>query len=311
MHAWDRERTIHNPDLYAIWNAKPWLLDHALRSFSHSDYDFAFWVDAGSFRGPHPFRQWPDPRRIEKIFSSSNKDKVLIPLYGVPGLKEYAWSFETGPVDMDLSEGSFFGSTPSGISWFFRTFYETHDWYINTSPPAERFPPNARPLSPFQSTAHTPCTPFHFVGKDQTLINTMLFRHPDKFIGMLAPSHMRLLPPVSPSSLFSPSIPSTPPPTSPPSTSDEPVISAHILTLSSLLARLTHVFPLIHTKPCGGWYFYEWFLASDGERARAHEAGWARCPRARVEGKVLVDVERMLMGLFGTRWVEGRRAGGA
>ncbi|KAG6884366.1 hypothetical protein C0993_011746 [Termitomyces sp. T159_Od127] len=293
MHAWDRERAIHNPELYAVWNAKPWLLDHALRALSHFEYDYAFWVDAGSFRDPHPFRSWPDPRRVEQVFANSNKDKVLIPLYGVPGIKEYSWRFEMGPVDMDLSEGSFFGSTPRGISWYSKTFYQTHDWYINTSPPHGRF---LQWLSSLLSTNHTP---FHFVGKDQTLINAMLFRYPDKFLGVLVPSRAGLLPP---------------PPSPLRTTSEEPPIPIHISTFSSLLTRITHALPFLRTKPCGDWYFYEWFLASDRERAWAQESGWTRCPREHAQGKgreLLVDVEGMLKGLFGARWVEGRKAGGA
>lgn len=32
MHAWDRERARHAPDLYAVWNAKPWFLTEGLRN---------------------------------------------------------------------------------------------------------------------------------------------------------------------------------------------------------------------------------------------------------------------------------------
>ncbi|KAG6901220.1 hypothetical protein C0995_015082 [Termitomyces sp. Mi166 len=362
MHAWDRERARHNPELYAVWNAKPWLLEYALISLSSStshshsgsheshgeyDYDYAFWVDAGSFRAPHPFRRWPDPRRVDKVFSAArysqegnksdkDKDKMLIPLYGVPGLKEYAWRFEMGPVDMDLSEarcsistdivqelwtienwstldlhtaiafgkrytGSFFGSTPRGISWFSKTFYETHDWYINTSPPV-RSALHPHLPSGFLLTNHKTNmkAPFHFVGKDQTVINAIILRYPERFVGVIAPSRVGLLPPSTSTTLFL-------------SPSQNHSSKPHILTLSSILTRLSHSLPIFHPKTCGDWFFYQWFLASDRER---EEAGRGGCPRASAsvsgeKGREVVDIESMLRGLFGGRWVEGRRAGGA
>jgi hypothetical protein len=30
MHAWDRERARHAPELYAVWNAKPWFLHEGI-----------------------------------------------------------------------------------------------------------------------------------------------------------------------------------------------------------------------------------------------------------------------------------------
>ncbi|KAH0588341.1 hypothetical protein H2248_004201 [Termitomyces sp. 'cryptogamus'] len=350
MHVWDRERAIHNPELYAVWNAKPWLLEHALLTLSHSqqEYDYAFWVDAGSFRASHPFRKWPDPRRVQEVLSTSQSendmDKILIPLYDVPGLKEYKWRFEMGPVDMDLSEGTFFGSTPTGISWFSKTFYQTHDWYITTSPPVP--PPHSLPPGIFLNlmkgniTAEEPR--FHFVGKDQTLINTIMFRYPERFVGLLGPGNVGLLPPSS--STTSPSSTSTPsnPPFEGPNSQPKSKMIPYILTLPSILTRISH--SLSHslslpfslsfsrsfslsfdrTKSCGDWYFYQWFLASEREReeAKATVWWWAGCPRVIVsmtrstagsdkKAREVVDVEEMLQGLFGGRWVEGRRAGGA
>ncbi|KAG6852221.1 hypothetical protein C0991_001854, partial [Blastosporella zonata] len=218
MHGWDRERAIHSPELYAVWNAKPWLLEHALIG---REYDYAFWVDAGSFRAAHPFRTWPDPARVEEVFSNRSEgeveDRVLIPLFKLPGREQFAWRVEKGPVDMDFSEGSFFGSTPSGVSWFAKTFYEAHDRYINTLPPsspASARHPHSKPDGDEDDTTSLSTPQFHFVGKDQTLINSLLFRFPERFLGVLSPTRTHLLPPT-------PGAPDSPP---------------YALTLDSMLA---------------------------------------------------------------------------
>lgn len=122
MHAWDRENDIHSPELYAIWNAKPWLLSQAVKIKSlelakkkqeDQQYDYAFWNDAGSFRWAHAFRTWPDPLRLREVFrvgkalAGGVHDVLFFPLCQVPGLKEYVWKPHKGPVDMDFSEGEF------------------------------------------------------------------------------------------------------------------------------------------------------------------------------------------------------------
>ncbi|KAG6917245.1 hypothetical protein DXG01_003277 [Tephrocybe rancida] len=270
MHAWDRERDIHNPALYAVWNAKPWLLNNAVVG-QDAHYDYAFWVDAGSFRAAHPFRTWPDPGRVEEVFSDrkngESEDRVLFPLYNLPGRGELPWSVEKGPLDMDFSEGSLFGSTPSGIEWFTKTFYNAHDRYINTTPPSRH--PHAGLGT---DTASSP--PFHFVGKDQTLINTLLVRYPSRFIGVLSPSRTYLLPLTS--------------------------------VVAQVRAAISEFFgPKDHPTACGDWYYYQWWLAAPGERERAREMGWERC---RKTGTGVIKVDELLGGLFGSRWVESRRA---
>jgi hypothetical protein len=74
MHAWDREKERHGPELYAIWNAKPWFLREGLRNMkvhdSDDDYDYAFWTDAGSFRHEHAYETWPDVVRVEEVWES-------------------------------------------------------------------------------------------------------------------------------------------------------------------------------------------------------------------------------------------------
>lgn len=74
MHTWDREKERHSPELYAIWNAKPWFLKEGLRNMrvrdSGEDYDYAFWTDAGSFRYQHAYDMWPDAVRVEDVWEA-------------------------------------------------------------------------------------------------------------------------------------------------------------------------------------------------------------------------------------------------
>jgi hypothetical protein len=73
MHAWDREKERHSPDLYAIWNAKPWFLKEGLRNMrlhDFGDYDYAFWTDAGSLRHEHAYEAWPDAARVEEVLEA-------------------------------------------------------------------------------------------------------------------------------------------------------------------------------------------------------------------------------------------------
>ncbi|KAG6809510.1 hypothetical protein H0H92_015982 [Tricholoma furcatifolium] len=287
MHAWDRENSYHNPELYAVWNAKPWLLQQGLTNLGGAaNYDYAFWIDAGSFRGDHPFRAWPDPARVMEAFLSAqgggdagvSGDRFLFPVYSVPGRAEYSWRVEDGPVDADFSEGSFFGSTPAGISWYTKTFYETHNKYINATPPKAQHP--HQNLESNSGSGAYP--PFHFVGKDQTLINSIIFHNPSRFLGVIAPSRLPLLPP-------------EPKP-------DAYIYYPYIYTFSSILGRKR----IGRWDVCGDWYYYHWWLASSSERERAREAGWEQCGEI---GTKMLRIEALLSGLFGTDWVKSRMAG--
>lgn len=74
MHTWDREKDRHSPELYAIWNAKPWFLREGLQNMrmqGHGEeYDYTFWTDAGSFRHDHAYDMWPDAARVEEVWEA-------------------------------------------------------------------------------------------------------------------------------------------------------------------------------------------------------------------------------------------------
>ncbi|KAJ7075871.1 hypothetical protein B0H15DRAFT_916511 [Mycena belliarum] len=176
MHVHDRERGRHSPELYAVWNAKPYFLDAAVKTLTQAgkDYDFAFWNDAGSFRAAHKYAGWPDPARVREVWDEGSslsgekaEDLVFFPLAGIPDTSFKFWTQDFGPVDNEISEGSFFGGAPRAIAWWRSTFYAYHDHYLALD---------------------------IFVGKDQTLINALFLLFPSRFINVwlddpAAPAH--------------------------------------------------------------------------------------------------------------------------
>lgn len=120
MNDLDKEKWHHSPGLYAVWNAKPYLLQNALRKLAADkemyDYEYAFWNDGGSFRKDHVYENWPDPGRIEQVWEEAStltgkhKDDLLFfPIYQLPEEKLSGWIEEMGPIanPVQFSEGSF------------------------------------------------------------------------------------------------------------------------------------------------------------------------------------------------------------
>ncbi|KAH7921432.1 hypothetical protein BV22DRAFT_998305, partial [Leucogyrophana mollusca] len=165
MWHWDREQKRHGPDLYAVWNAKPYFLDEGLKNSNKAregEYEFAFWIDAGSFRDSHSYVDWPDHEKVKEVWNglkemqesgTSDRELILIPMWDAPGSQFREWEESMGPVDTEFSEGSFFGGTSSSITWWRQVYYAYHDEY------------RSRQI---------------FVGKDQTLINALLLLFPER-----------------------------------------------------------------------------------------------------------------------------------
>ena len=121
MHSWDRERDLHSPELYAVWNAKAYFLSEAINNVEKSGktYDYVFWNDAGSFRDDHAYKVWPDPKRVAQAFeqgerkSGVKKDELMFfPVAGMPYWSQRYWKEDQGPVDAEFSEGGFFRPPP-------------------------------------------------------------------------------------------------------------------------------------------------------------------------------------------------------
>ncbi|KAF9012487.1 hypothetical protein BDQ17DRAFT_1343994 [Cyathus striatus] len=181
IHHKDREMKKHSPELYAVWNAKPFLLTSAMNLLAKEGrvYDFVFWTDAGSFRKDHYYSAWPNGDRVQHVWDEGSRltrtnksDLIFFPIFDTARPSARNWKEDMGPIDDEISEGSFFGGAPPAVSWWSEIFYKYHDHYLSLS---------------------------YFVGKDQTIINAILFLYPERFITVwlndpVAPAHRDLVP---------------------------------------------------------------------------------------------------------------------
>ncbi|PFH48141.1 hypothetical protein AMATHDRAFT_66172 [Amanita thiersii Skay4041] len=117
MHAKDRERKIHSPDLYAVWNAKPYLTNEAIKNlYPEKQYDYVFWNDAGSFRQVHFYETWPDPGRVREVWEEGSRrsgmpeeDLLFFALASPPFSVMKNWKEQMGHIDVvDFGEGESF-----------------------------------------------------------------------------------------------------------------------------------------------------------------------------------------------------------
>ena len=117
MHSMDRENSYHSPDLYSVWNAKPFFVDNAIRVMARKGktYDYVFWSDGGSFRGTNVYKKWPDPNRVDEVWNEGSKlsgTKVEdLLFFGIqhPPYSARHWKEDMGPIDTDFSQGKQWG----------------------------------------------------------------------------------------------------------------------------------------------------------------------------------------------------------
>lgn len=118
---------INYPEHYAIWNLKPWMLNQACVCNPFNSKYF-FWVDSGSFRNESEtkkFREWPDVKIVDKLFSNSFENKMLTSLVTTPPenvIKK--WTESKGPYWMIGGiQGGFFGGTSLTVAWWVKEYY--------------------------------------------------------------------------------------------------------------------------------------------------------------------------------------------
>ena len=116
MNDMDPEKWHHSPGLYAVWNAKPYFLDTAVKTLSAQGrtYDYAFWNDGGSFRRNHVYSEWPSPARVAQVWEEGTRlsgakkeDLLFFPIFQLPDAKLKEWKEDMGPIanSVQFSEG--------------------------------------------------------------------------------------------------------------------------------------------------------------------------------------------------------------
>jgi hypothetical protein len=164
----DHEKEIHSPDLYAVWNAKAWMLEYvALQNPFKTSY--FLWIDGGAFRHTqYRLGSWPSHRKIAEIFGRNRTHKLLFSLIGrfpeelciKSGISSTPlYNFEHGPISRDLIQGDIFGGSPQSIRWWSELYYATMRLYIEKE---------------------------WFVGKDQSTMDALAFAHPERVQVILA-----------------------------------------------------------------------------------------------------------------------------
>lgn len=163
QHALDPEKAIHNGDLYAIWNAKTWLLNRVAQMNPFGS-NYFFWQDIGGFRNPnHTFRAWPDVEKIEDALSGCRDCMMMLYLQKLrPNIRRdiATYSESKGPLSTFIG-GGFFGGSQGAISWWTKEFYRLHDQFL-----ADGF----------------------FIGKDQEIMSAMAALYKESIV---VPKEMR------------------------------------------------------------------------------------------------------------------------
>ncbi|KAF8647122.1 hypothetical protein AX16_006954 [Volvariella volvacea WC 439] len=156
----------HSSHEYALSNFRPFFVDEAATNMLDRGkaYDLVFWNDLASFRSrAHYYTSWPDRRRVKEIWEEGralmtlsdehndgddgsealehldesggerkNTDLMLFfPIHRMFRLSMKYWQDSLGPVDDDVSQGSFFGGSPQSLRWWRTTFYAYHDQYLS------------------------------------------------------------------------------------------------------------------------------------------------------------------------------------
>uniref|UniRef100_A0A0G4H570 Uncharacterized protein n=1 Tax=Chromera velia CCMP2878 TaxID=1169474 RepID=A0A0G4H570_9ALVE len=151
----DPEKHRHNSNLYAVWNAKSFFVnEECSRGISR----YCFWVDLGAFRTPFGGSDFLGPSavaRMDALHLVCPDCPIFGLIYLADGQRVMEWSPEKGPLATDMIEGGFYGGTPAAMQWFFSEFWSWHDFFL-----AKGF----------------------FVGKDQTIMNALLWWNMDRVL---------------------------------------------------------------------------------------------------------------------------------
>ena len=148
QHPIDPERKTHIPELYAIWNSKTSLVMEVVEANPFNS-EYFFWVDNGAFRTKNVIRDWPDEIRVNKVFSGARKDKILLGLISPLKSNLGRADFDESPVVGNYVGGGFFAGNADAVRRFHDKFWYYHNLYLGKG---------------------------IFIGKDQTLMNSIVLR---------------------------------------------------------------------------------------------------------------------------------------
>lgn len=145
----DPEKSIHNPNLYAVWNSKHYVMQSVVDSNPFKS-SFFIYTDIGAWRG-QVIKNWPDIQFVQKLASKLNNNI----LYGQ--ITKVEDNNQTNPIS-DIIQATFIAGNKVAVKHASKEFYEIHDDLFDKG---------------------------IFVGKDQNLMNYMTYVKKLKFIKKL------------------------------------------------------------------------------------------------------------------------------
>ena len=138
----DREKQIHNSNLYALWNLKSFVTDKIAQENFYNSSAFIY-SDSGAWRH-QIIKDWPDNYQVMSLIEDLN-DRVL--LGQLDDEKKFIYKNCQFP-DIDLIEGTFFMGSQKAVHHFKEEFWHIHDKKLQKG---------------------------EFIGKDQILMNIILY----------------------------------------------------------------------------------------------------------------------------------------
>lgn len=135
----DPEKHLHSPELYAVWNLKPYLLNKTAHLNPYKS-NFFLYTDSGAWR-TRQFPNWPDEGFVSQL-TSKLEDRIL---FGEVGPASY---FATNK-RANIIQGTFFGGSLKEVKFISEQFFQVHDEWLDKEG--------------------------MFVGQDQRLMNELAF----------------------------------------------------------------------------------------------------------------------------------------
>ena len=111
----DREKRIHSPDLYLIWNMKSFIANKICKENPYNSTNFIY-TDSGAWR-QNPIPNWPDVSFVNRIVKLLN-NKILFGQIS----DEKPFNFQ-----LDFIEATFFAGSRIAIDNFYNDFWKLHD----------------------------------------------------------------------------------------------------------------------------------------------------------------------------------------
>lgn len=114
MQKKDRERSKHPLEVYAVRNAKPYLLAEGLRRSEANGKSpkYVFWIDAEGFEGGHAYKSWPSVERLNAAWEEGRReggarleDMFFMPTWEMPHPSMSLWNEGMGPIASDFVDG--------------------------------------------------------------------------------------------------------------------------------------------------------------------------------------------------------------